>query len=171
MEWNELIQQIIDTVISESIKPMLDINNQPVEICEILAQNAAQKFDRYSRNTKHDVGKHKRKIFDVLYCEETGNGANRQRTEKIIHSEEGSDVFSIYSTDLKPLLKLTVPMKMENAKITGICFRDMSTEPINFGPIGTSSLFALTSTDCNIHIYTQINARLEYWKAIQTEKI
>ena len=27
MEWNELIQQIIDTVISESIKPMLDINN------------------------------------------------------------------------------------------------------------------------------------------------
>lgn len=87
MEWSELIQEITDKVTSESIKRTVDMNNKPVEITEILKQTADQDIARYSRNKKADTGKHKKKIFDVIYCEERGNGVNRARTEKVIHSE------------------------------------------------------------------------------------
>ena len=107
----------------------------------------------------------------MIYCEERGNGVNRVRNEKVIHSEQGSDVFSLYTTDFKPIRKYTVPMKIEKANITAICFRDMSTEATNFGPVGTSSIFAATATDGHIHVYTQIKTRLEYWKAIPTDQI
>jgi hypothetical protein len=89
----------------------------------------------------------------------------------VIHSEERSTQFGIYSTDMKPLKKVSVPLKVEHSVITSICFRDMSNESSNYCPVGTSSLIAITSTDAHIHIYTQIKRRLEYWKSIPTEQI
>lgn len=80
-------------------------------------------------------------------------------------------MFGVYSTDMRPLKRVTVPVKVEKTHIMSICFRDMSTESSNFGPIGTSSLIAVTSADSYIHIYAQIKDRLEYWKGIPTEGI
>lgn len=62
-------------------------------------------------------------------------------------------------------------MKIAKSILTSICFRDMSRDPSNFGPVGTTSFIAATASDQHIHIYAQIKNRLEYWKAIPTDGI
>jgi WD40 repeat protein len=158
-------------VTTESIKRTVDAQNQPLEIAQILKFQEDQQFDRYARNHKQDAGSHKKKIMDVVFCEELGNGASKLHMQRVIHSEHGSNIMGIYSTDMKPINKITVPVKVEKTNIMSLCFRDMSTESSNFGPVGTSSLIAIATADSYIHVYAQIKERLEYWKAIPTDGI
>jgi hypothetical protein len=149
----------------------VDAQDRPVEIAHILKFQDDQQFDRYARNSKADTGSHKKKIFDVVFCEELGNGASKLHTQRVIHSEHGSNMVGIYSTDMKPIAKIIVPVKVEKTNVMSLCFRDMSTESSNFGPVGTSSLIAISTADSHIHIYAQIKDRLEYWKAVPTDGI
>ena len=66
----------------------------------------------------------------------------------------------IYSTDLRPIARVTVPVKAEKAVIMSICFKDLSNESSTYGPIGTTSLIAVTSTDAHIHIYAYVKNKL-----------
>ena len=172
MEWGELIQSIIDTVVSESIKRKIDVqNHKVVEIYDNIKATKDQAFKRMARNKVNDNGQHRKKIFDVLYCEEKGNGTNKAHTETVIHSEQGSNCIQFYTPKMKVIKKLEIPVKIAKSVITGIAFRDMTRETSNFGPVGTSSFIAVTCSDAYIHIYAQIKNRLEYWKAINTEQI
>lgn len=166
MEWSELIQQIIDTVTTESIKRHHDVNGNPVEIQQILQEMDQQQFSRYMRNSKMDKGSHKKKIVDAIFCEEEGNGSNKKHTQKVIHSEENSNILGVYSTDLKLVKKIDVPVKLEKAVVTSLCFRDMSNNSSVYGPVGTTSLIAVTCTDNFIHIFVQVKGRIEYWKSV-----
>jgi WD40 repeat protein len=150
----------------------MDIYGQPVEVAQILKENEEQQFFRYERNRKIDSGSHKKKIIDALYCEEVGNGMSKPRTERVIHSEEGSNILGIYSAnEFRPIEHVNVPTKIDKAIVMSICFRDMTADSSNYGPIGTTSLIAVTCTDAHIHIYAYVKSRLEYWKSIPTEQI
>lgn len=117
MSWNEFIQEIINQVESQTVKPKFDKEaNREISIQEQLTTRELTRINRFFHESDLvDLSRHRKWITSAIYC-------HSAYFDYVVCVQERSPTIQVYSTKMKPVWEAQIKSKQPGTFITSAAY-------------------------------------------------